>query len=78
MSAMTPEELLEELARQHDRFESYAELEESLSSLMRQHHDVVSAHVSADDLLDYAAQHGLVHREGGELVVARMRVASPA
>jgi hypothetical protein len=78
MSVMSPEELLEELARQRDRFESYAELEESLSSLMRQHHDQVSAHVSADDLLDYAAQRGLVRREGGELVVAPARVASPA
>jgi hypothetical protein len=70
MNAMSPEELLGELAREHERFESYPELEQALSAVMRQNHDRVSAHVSADDVLYYAAQHGLVHRDGSKLVVA--------
>jgi hypothetical protein len=76
MSAMSVEELLEELSNQRDRYDSYEDLERDLSALMREHHDRVSAHVSADDVLHYASQHGLVQRHGSELVVAAGRTAS--
>jgi len=78
ISPMTPEELLEELAPRREHYASYAELEEALSAVMRQHHDRISAHVSADDVLHYAAQHGLVRRAGTELVIAAGRTATAA
>lgn len=68
--AMTAEALLAELAREHKSYGSYAELEQRLSDLMRRNHERVSAHVTADDILHYAAQHGLVRRSGQQLVIA--------
>jgi hypothetical protein len=61
-----------------ERFDSYAALEQALSALMRHHHDRVSAHVTADDVLHYAAQHRLVQREGSQLVIAARRATSAA
>lgn len=74
--AMTAEELLDELAREHKSYGSYTELEQQLSDLMRRNHDRVSAHVTADDILYYAAQHGLVRRSGQRLVIAAEQVAA--
>jgi hypothetical protein len=69
INAMSADDLLVELSRECDRFDSYADLERCLGAVMRQHHDRLSAHVSASDVLDLAARRGLVQRDGSQLVI---------
>lgn len=75
INPMSADDLLLELARETDRFDSYAELEQCLGAVMRRHHVRLSAHVSAGDVLELAARRGLVRRDGSQIVIAAARVA---
>lgn len=68
----TPEELLDLLFKERSSFSDYADLERTLAELMRVHHDRLSTRVSAEDVLVYAADRGLVRRGDAGIV------ASPA
>ena len=72
---VSADDLLLELSQECDRFDSYAELEQCLGAVMRRHHDRLSAHVSAGDVLELAAFRGLVQRDGSQLVITRAGVA---